>query len=96
MLIGIGTDVNEFALTGLCISAVLHRRDTPPIGCHQLDGIGIRKSRRIIGNGAYPVGTGLLRGALGLRLQALDGFRGAVRAAIGPGDRRKDQAYAGQ
>ena len=96
VIIRIGTHIDELTLARLGIGAILYRRDAPPIGCHQLNGIRIGESRRITGNGAYPVASGLLRGALGLRLKALDGFPGAIRAAIGLGDRRKGQAYAGQ
>ena len=76
MIIGIGTDIDQFALAALCVFTVLDGSDAPLLGSHQLYGIGIRKGGRITGHREDAMGLLIVGGGLG-------GFGDAGRGGIG-------------
>ena len=65
MEIRIGTNIDQFALTALCVLTVLDGCDAPLLGSHQLYGIGIRKSGRITGHREDAMMLFALGGGLG-------------------------------
>ena len=69
VIIWIGSDIHQFALTGLGILTVSDRCDSPLLRCHQLDSIGIGKGNGVVGHGTDAVRTTVM-----IQRRRYDGF----------------------